>query len=209
MKANFLLIFILIISCLSCNEHQPQTTQQPSAPEIVSPPTKTYREGIAKCDSILEAGFISMPTCVIGTQLPAFEAKTIGGQLINEQYFKDKLTIINFWFVGCTPCVAEIPGLDKLAATYGKEKINYLAIARDSEKWVKPFLAKHPWRFDHLIDSKKLIEETFMAQWGYPLTMVVDPNGIIIEAFTGGKTDASAAQEIFERLSAIVKENQQ
>lgn len=209
MKVKFLSIFILAISCLFCNEHQPQTAQQPSAPEVVSTPTKTYREGIAKCDSILEAGFISMPTCVIGTQLPAFEAKTMAGKPINEQYFKGKLSIINFWFIGCTPCVVEIPGLDKLAATYGEEKINYLAIAPDSEKWVKPFLEKHPWRFDHLIDSRKLIEETFLAQWGYPLTMVVDPNGIIIEAFVGGKTDASAAQEIFERLSAIVKENQQ
>lgn len=209
MKEKFWSFFILTIIGLSCNKHKPQSTSEPSAPEVASVPTKSYREGITKCDSILEAGFISMPTCIIGTQLPAFEAKTVDGKAINEQYFKGKLSIINFWFIGCTPCVAEIPGLDKLAATYGKEKINYLAIARDSEKWVKPFLEKHPWRFDHLIDSKKLIEETFMAQWGYPLTMVVDPNGTIIEAFVGGKTDASAAEEIFERLSAILEQNQQ
>lgn len=209
MKIVFRSIFILTIIGLSCNKHKPQTTSEPSAPEVTSITTKSYREGIAQCDSIMEAGFIPMPTCIIGTQLPAFEAKTVDGKPIDEQYFKGKLSIVNFWFIGCTPCVAEIPGLDKLAATYGNEKINYLAIAPDPEKRVNPFLEKHPWRFDHLVDSRKLIEETFMAQWGYPLTMVIDPNGTIIEAFTGGKTDASAAQEIFERLSAIVKENQQ
>lgn len=207
MKLKILSIFVLTVICLSCNKHKPQSAPKPSAPEIASTPTKTYREGIAKCDSsIIPFGSIS---CIVGATLPSFEAKTVDGKLINEQYFKGKLSIINFWFIACAPCVAEIPGLDKLADTYGKEKINYLAISRDAEKWTKPFLEKHPWSFDHLVDSRKLIEETFMAQWGYPLTMVVDPNGTIIDAFTGGKTDASAAQEIFERLSAILEQNQQ
>lgn len=207
MKVKILSAFILTVICLSCNKHKPQAAPKPSAPEIVSTPTITYQEGLAKCDSsFIPFGFLS---CIVGATLPSFEAKTIDGKLIDKQYFKNKLTIINFWFIACAPCVAEIPGLDKLAVTYGKEKINYLAIARDSEKWTKPFLEKHPWSFDHIVDGKQLIEEVFAAKWGYPLTMVVDQKGIIIDAFIGGKTDASASDEIFERLSAIVQQNQQ
>lgn len=210
MKTILFSAFILTILGLSCSRPKPEaeTVQETSPTEVVSS-LPTYQEAIEKCDSMVESGFLPMPDCIVGAKLPAFEVKTMDGKLIDEQYFKDKLTIINFWFIGCEPCIAEIPGLDKLVATYGKDKINYLAIGRDAEKRIKPFLEKHHWSFDHIVDGRKLIEETFTVQWGYPLTMVVDPKGVIIDAFSGGKTDASAEKEIFERLSAIVKENQQ
>jgi peroxiredoxin len=185
----FLFLLMVCIWTVSCNKDR----------------AIAYQDAITKCGVGTTNGFPA-PSCIVGAAIPQFQSRSITGKLIDDQYFKGKTTVVNFWFTGCEPCIAEIPGLNKLVATYGKEKINYLAISRDGPKWVKPFLKDHPWDFDHVANGRKLIEDVFASKWGYPLTLVVDQHGVILEAFSGGRTDSLAPIQVFERLSAIVKE---
>jgi thiol-disulfide isomerase/thioredoxin len=138
--------------------------------------------------------------CVVGSVFPSFECTTITHQKIDATYFKGKVSIVNFWFENCAPCVAEVPGFNQLVKTYGKDKLRYLAISSDSQEDVAVFLKDHAWDFDHVGDGASLIKDVFHRAWGYPTTFLVDQNGIIVKCISGGKTDATAVQHIQEEL---------
>jgi thiol-disulfide isomerase/thioredoxin len=115
----------------------------------------TYEEGLANCNKIKEEKkkenpnqlFYVGPDCMMGAQMPEFEATSMEGVAINKESLKGKVSIINFWFISCPPCVAEIPGFNVIVEKYGKDQINYIAIGRDRKKDIQEFLLEHPKRF--------------------------------------------------------------
>ena len=46
--------------------------------------------------------------------------------------FEGELLVINFWYINCGPCIAEMPYLNDLVETYKDEKIKFLALSFDS-----------------------------------------------------------------------------
>ncbi|MFT6807949.1 MAG: thiol-disulfide isomerase/thioredoxin [Saprospiraceae bacterium] len=106
---------------------------------------------------------------------------------INFEYFKNKITVLNFWFTACRPCIIEIPEFNRVQAALGQEKINYLAVCLDNKTEIDRILDKNPWGFDHVANGKLLYREVFSLFHGYPLTLVINEDGLIIDAF--GRSD--------------------
>lgn len=163
-----------------------------------------YAEAIKRCagknSKKEQSFFVPNPDCIVGAVLPNFECTTIRDKKINKAYFKGKVSILNFWFEGCAPCVAEVPGFQELVKKYGKDRLNYLAISLDSKDDVEGFLAQHDWDFDHVTNGKSIVKDTFHLEWGYPTTFLIDQNGIIIKNINGGKQDSTASALIQEAL---------
>jgi len=168
--------------------------------------TTNYAEGIAHCKAVFDnmlkttGSASSTADCLIGYNLPQFEATTLDGNKISNQSLKGKITIINFWFTNCRPCVAEIPGFNDIMDKYGNENFNYISIGRDSEEEVKQFLVKHPWKFDHIVNAEPMIKGEFMFMWGFPTTFLVDAQGTIIHAINRGKSGPGAVEHLKRRL---------
>jgi cytochrome oxidase Cu insertion factor (SCO1/SenC/PrrC family) len=78
--------------------------------------------------------------CLIGAPLPDFEAVDIDGRKVSASRLKGKVTVINFWFKECAPCVAEIPQLNQLVAKYGDEEVNFIALSKDAKAEVQKVL---------------------------------------------------------------------
>jgi thiol-disulfide isomerase/thioredoxin len=104
--------------------------------------------------------------------------------------FENKVTIIDFWFVGCSPCVFEMNQFNTLLK--GREKeISVFSISIDDAKYWKtpnsPFLNKtvNNWKF-YALDSKSLpdkgkyLHDLFNFNH-FPSYIVVDKKGDIIE----------------------------
>ncbi len=172
----------------------------------------SYQEALDNCKRKVEENqklspdkFIyTGPECMIGARVPEFSATTFDGMNITSEYFKGKITIVNFWSINCTPCIAEIPGFNNVVDKYGHDKLNYLAIAPDDEKDIKNFLLKNPWKFSQLSSGRTLNFDIFKHRWGYPTTFVINENGVIIAAFSGGKPDERAVKELDDTLSGII-----
>lgn len=170
----------------------------------------TYEDGLEYCTINMtlfkkerHKGKNMGPICMIGHQLPKMKAfTTISGKIVTDVYFENKVTVINFWFEGCPPCEAEIPGLNDLVNQYGN-RVNFLAIGRNNKEDIIDFLKDHPWKFDHL-SSESLIDEVYKLRWGFPTTFVVDRNKIIRAAFSGGRADNLASKDIQDRLQPII-----
>lgn len=62
-----------------------------------------------------------------GCQMPDFEAKTLAGKILSRKSLKGKIVVMNFWFIGCKPCVAELPALNKLVQHYKAKDIVFIA----------------------------------------------------------------------------------
>jgi len=142
--------------------------------------------------------------CIIGAPLPIFETKAINGKNIDAAYFKNKMTIISFWFKDCPTCTAKIPALNKIKDEHKDQDINFLAIGPDSETDIESFIKENPFNFDLVANGGSIIKEVFQSSWGYPLTIIVNKKGIIIDVHSGGKTDAAAYTETIEKIAPLI-----
>lgn len=62
-------------------------------------------------------------------KMPSFSGKTLDNKTIDSTYFKNKITFISFFYIGCGPCMKEIPVLNKLSDYFKGTKFQLLAIA--------------------------------------------------------------------------------
>ncbi len=107
-----------------------------------------------------------------------------------ELNFESKVAIVDFWFVGCAPCISEMRQFDALLK--GKEKeISVFSVSIDEAKYWRnsnsPFLTKtvSNWKF-YGLDSKKLPDKSKYLQDllninHFPSYIVVDKKGKIVE----------------------------
>jgi len=109
------------------------------------------------------------PSCLLGVKLPEFELKDMAGNTINTNNIKGKINIINFWFIKCRPCVAEIPALNTLVEKYNRLDINFLAISRDQPEQLKAFLKAHPFHFTILPNGSEVAKNNFQLMWAIHL----------------------------------------
>ena len=134
---------------------------------------------------------------LVGANLPEFTAKTIEGKDINSKYFQGKVSIINFWFIGCHPCEEEMPVFNQLVEKYKNSKVNFLALSRNHALDIEEFVRDKPFNVDHIADGSSIIEDIFHGRWGYPITIVADQNQkiLLITRALGNSGQVSESQK--------------
>ncbi len=114
-----------------------------------------------------------------GQSLPDFNFKDINGKEIKLKDLKGKPIVINFWFAGCIPCLAEMPELNALKEKYKNSDVTFLSMTFEKKSKVITFLKQHPFHFISISDVKEYCDNITDL---YPLTLFVDKNGIISSA---------------------------
>ena len=152
-------------------------------------------------------------------KFPALERKDLDGNTVksDELFSGNAVTVVNFWFTTCNPCVGELSELDALnkeLAEKGGALIGVNTFTLDGDKAAiadaKDVLAKKGATYQNIYfgsggDVGKFVENVF----AYPTTYVVDRNGNIVgDPIVGavtGKTQAEALQaQIDKALAADV-----
>jgi peroxiredoxin len=144
-------------------------------------------------------------TFLEGCPMPSFEYRTLNGNYLVPESLKGRIVVMNFWFQSCTPCRNELPGLNKLAAHYSDQNVVFIAIGRDGANNIREFLKKNEFNFVHVPDSFDIgAMECFCVMSGFPLTLVFDQNGILIQSVRGGSVDPRKQFEIFDKLQPVI-----
>ena len=132
--------------------------------------------------------------------LPDMSLHTLAGAGTSLKAYFGKPMVLNFWATWCIPCVAELPELDRLAAT---SDITVLAVSADrtGATAVDPFLKKHP-----LTHAVVLLDPTSDAVhaaevMGFPTTLIIDASGRLRGRLEGPAQWSVAAAEV-RRLTA-------
>jgi len=116
--------------------------------------------------------------------------------------FKGKYVYMDIWATWCGPCKAEFPNLKKLDQQYKSKNIEFVSISVDNEKqkkaWKKMIEEKELSGTQLFADNSfksKFVQEYYIS--GIPRFILLDPNGIII--------DANAPRPSEPRLDKILK----
>ena len=149
-------------------------------------------------------------------KFPAFEGKDLDGNDVksDELFSGNAVTVVNFWFTTCGPCVGELAELDALnneLAEKGGTLIginaftldgNETAISEAKDVLMKKGASYKNVYFDSGSDAGKFVEKVY----AYPTTYVVDRNGNIVgEPIVGaitGKTQMEALQSLIDKAIA-------
>ena len=101
---------------------------------------------------------------------------------------KDKLLIINFWALWCTPCVKEMPALYNLSKKLKKTDVKIIYINQDSfkdYKKIESFIKKLNFeKKDIFIDFDMSSNKTFKLR-GIPTTLISNKAGEVLWRIEG------------------------
>ena len=140
-------------------------------------------------------------------KFPAFEGKDLDGNTVksDELFSGNAVTVVNFWFTTCNPCVGELAELDALNKKLAEKGgsligVNTFTLGGDETaiSEAKDVLAKKGATYQNVYfasdgEAGKFTENIF----AYPCTYVVDRNGNIVgEPIVGAITEKNQAETL-------------
>ena len=140
-------------------------------------------------------------------KFPAFEGKDLDGNTVksDELFSGNAVTVVNFWFTTCNPCVGELAELDALnkeLAEKGGSLIGVNTFTLDGDEAaiseVKDVLAKKGATYQNVyFDSDGEAGKFTTNIFAYPTTYVVDRSGNIVgEPIVGAITEKKQAETL-------------
>ena len=107
--------------------------------------------------------------------------------------------VINKWASWCGPCRAELPILQELATSRGKE-IAFVGVnARDKRPAAERFAARFPVPYPSYEDPDEKIARALKAPSNFPVTLFVDEDGKTVFTHQGGYRSAADLQADIDR----------
>jgi thiol-disulfide isomerase/thioredoxin len=153
------------------------------------------------------------------TKFPAFDGRDLDGNEVKSGtlFAGNTVTVVNFWFTTCSPCVGELADLDALnkrLAEKGGAVIGINSFTLDGDKTAindaKDILTKKGVSYKNIwFDSKSEAGKFTSGLFSYPTTYVVDKNGNIVgDPIVGaitGKKQAEALEKLIDQAIANSK----
>ena len=149
-------------------------------------------------------------------KFPTFEGKDLDGNTVksDELFSANAVTVVNFWFTTCNPCVGELSELESLHQELTKKGggvvgINSFTLGGDEAaiSEAKSVLSKKGVTYPNVYfpaqgEAGKFVENVF----AYPTTYVVDRSGNIVgDPIVGAitdKTQAATLQKLIDQALA-------
>ena len=140
-------------------------------------------------------------------KFPAFEGKDLDGNTVksDELFSGNAVTVVNFWFTTCNPCVGELSDLDALNQELAKKGgaligVNTFTLDGDEAaiSEAKDVLAKKGATYQNVyFDSDGEAGKFTTNIFAYPTTYVVDRSGNIVgEPIVGAITEKKQAETL-------------
>lgn len=140
-------------------------------------------------------------------KFPAFEGKDLDGNPVKSDtlFSGNAVTVVNFWFTSCNPCVSELPALDALnkeLAEKGGALIGVNTFTLDGDKAAiseaKDVLSKTGATYQNVYFDADGEIGTFTDNiFAFPTTYMVDRNGNIVgDAIVGAITEKKQAETL-------------
>ena len=165
---------------------------------------ETYPEIV---DDAMNGNMMATPDDGSMQKFPAFEGKDLDGNMVksDELFSGNAVTVVNFWFTTCNPCVGELAELDALnkeLAQKGGALIGVNTFTLDGDETAiseaKDVLMKKGASYQNVyFDSDGEAGKFVTNIFAYPTTYVVDRNGNIVgDPIVGAITEEKQAETL-------------
>lgn len=143
-------------------------------------------------------------------KFPAFDGKDLDGNEVKSStlFAGNTVTVVNFWFTTCSPCVgelADLEALNKQLTEKGGAVVGINSFTLDGDKTAiseaKDILAKKGVSYQNIwFDAKSEAGKFTSGLYSYPTTYVVDKNGNIVGEPIVGAITAKKQAETLQKL---------
>lgn len=143
-----------------------------------------------------------------------FSGKDFDGNPVDESLFSgNAVTVVNFWFTGCKPCVAELSKLNELndaIRSKGGEVIGINTETFDENKTAMKdaasILKSQGARYRNLsIDSSSAAGKYASEIMAFPTTILVDRNGNIVgDPMLGGIDNKDNYDTLMKQIQSVI-----
>lgn len=149
---------------------------------------------------------------------PAFTGSNLdGGSVSSDIFAENSVTVVNFWFSSCAPCVGELPELNALNEELMEKggavigiNTDTLGGSSDSISEAKKILEKQGALYRNLYfdDASKDAIDFANSITAFPTTYLVDRSGNIIGEPLRGSIDNKASMKMLkEQIDKIIKDD--
>ena len=114
---------------------------------------------------------------------PPLTATELNGQTFDLSKMRGKVVLVNYWATWCAPCKKEMPTLNEFYRRHHGEGLEMIGISTDRPEDYRKMgelsrsLAYPTAKFDQVTNNG------FGAPEGFPLTYVIDGNGVVRDKF--------------------------
>jgi len=117
--------------------------------------------------------------------MPAFELAAAAGGTLDQEAFRGRVVLYEFWATWCTPCHVQVEILKSIYPRARAAGVEFVAVATgEPPEIVRDFLAKSPYPYPSLLDPDERLS-TALEVLGLPTLVVVDREGRIVWRQTG------------------------
>lgn len=125
---------------------------------------------------------------------------------------RGKITIINYWYTTCTPCVLELPHFNEVYEEYSDyveviaihEARGYKNNPEEVEKFVESQFEGFSIKFGYDESLDGTYRDTYYSKLGgtgaYPMTIIVNQEGVITKVVNGSMTKDELVSEIRKEI---------
>ncbi len=169
---------------------------------VIRPKTPEEKEKSRKAQEVLLKKFKAEENA-IKQYLSTKEAQSAKMQDLEGNTFtlaslRGKVVVMNFWFIGCRPCVEEMPLLNKLVAKYKGKDVVFLGLALDSKTSLNRFFQKKKFDYHIIPNSSDLIRTKCKVE-SFPTHLVIDKIGDVTLVKVGGLSEVKELETEIEQ----------
>lgn len=130
---------------------------------------------------------MSSPTVIAiekGEKAPNIFGKKLKGELFLLYSEKKAPRLITFFSILCKPCKKELPEMAKLEQKY--PKVAFVSVHADDHNLeeVNTFVSGLVCAPENIVCTSKAVKRDY-GFWGFPFSVMLDENGVVIEQFIG------------------------
>ncbi len=128
--------------------------------------------------------FMSKDLLEIGSVAPDFQLYSADNELIKLSDFQGKVVLLDFWYVGCKPCIKAYKDIDSLKQVLGKNQFEILGMNPINRKaQINRYIQKYQYNERTVLCSEE-IEQAYKIR-AYPCVYLIDKQGKIVFASAG------------------------
>ncbi|MDQ1513503.1 MAG: hypothetical protein QOC59_1345 [Microbacteriaceae bacterium] len=137
------------------------------------------------------------------TQPVDFSGPTVNGGRFRSADHRGEVLVVNFWYAGCGPCIAEAPDLRTVAAAYTGKDVQFVGVnIRDEAGEARPFEVRNRITYPSILDqanggAAQLAFASSIQPNAVPTTLVVDKDGRVTARILG-RVNASVLRTLID-----------
>jgi peroxiredoxin len=143
---------------------------------------------------------------VLGSTAPPYSGVSMSGDSLRLVNLRGEVVLVNVWETSCTPCVRELPQLERLHRRFGRSGLEVIGISIDSESGerVAAFLRAAGVTYPNLLDSRRRLAEEFGVRVAVPQIFLLDRRGIVVQHSYGGPLNRVQEAALTDTIRALL-----